>query len=54
MNHKKFTEGKTEMEYDGNIHLNDPNWDIIKKYRYIFRSAFCGGNVREILIPLTT
>ena len=35
MNHKKFTEGKTEMEYNGNIHLNDPNWDIIKKYRIV-------------------
>lgn len=35
MNCKKFTEGKTEMEYDGNIHLNDPNWDIVKKYRIV-------------------
>ena len=23
------------MEYDGNIHLNDPNWSIVKKYRIV-------------------
>ena len=40
MNCKKFTEGKTEMEYDGNIHLNDPNWSIVKKYRIVYKKSF--------------
>ena len=36
MNTKKFTEsGKTEMPISSQVTLNDKNWIIVKKFRYI-------------------
>ncbi len=41
MNYKKIKEGeKTEMPISSQVTLNDKNWKIIKKFRFVENSKY--------------